>query len=681
MDTSGERIPQVDKLADKIAQLNIGAGSVEQHIHLHLTELKAHDESIEPDVKRLFDSLKERYQKRYEEKLSGRFEITLEVSESLDIHKLRPITEEFSTDASRGKAIEVISEVFGETGRLLITGNPGAGKTVLLLKLANDLLSRASLEKKEAFPIILNLAAWSEKHEHSSLPTSPGANFGNWVTRMLVSSYGLSEAFARRLLLEQRIVFLLDGLDELARNEEGATAAIKRAKCMASLNDYLRDGRKAVVCCRIKEFQELRKITGYGVPASAMVQVLDLSKEQVLKALQHARADKEIKHHASANNLLRIVGNENNANLLEVIRTPFYFTTAMEIFDNEIPLVEVHTNQRDAVENLLIEEFVRRKLVDESAAQIFPARKMKDWLKWLAQLMERKQYIIFELDDIQAGGFPRKRYFSYMDRVLLAFSIVLTIDIIGALFFTDLFFMLASIFLPVTVGVTACAIISVIVVAVLDSEYNRKGFIWLDKSKILSWHFGILVPSFWLMNIPFVYGSFSEFSIGLVISLFSSLAFVSYTLLKSYRNFNYLKTPYERMYKEFIFNLSYIGIMLSITLTSFAIGLIYSIFIFPVPEIGEAHILAKIVVFIMLLVIWSIVLTIIVVPYLSISTIIPTAFFQHLILRFCLYIQGMVPLRYATFLDYATSLRILEKDGGQWRFRHQHLQEYFAKLN
>ena len=40
-----------------------------------------------------------------------------------------------------------------------------------------------------------------------------------------------------------------------------------------------------------------------------------------------------------------------------------------------------------------------------------------------------------------------------------------------------------------------------------------------------------------------------------------------------------------------------------------------------------------------------------------------------------------MPLRYVEFLDYAArELRILEKDGGQWRFRHQNLQDYFVRM-
>ena len=68
-------------------------------------------------------------------------------------------------------------------------------------------------------------------------------------------------------------------------------------------------------------------------------------------------------------------------------------------------------------------------------------------------------------------------------------------------------------------------------------------------------------------------------------------------------------------------------------------------------------------------------------PFALVISLLNTAIFKHFILRFCLSVADVIPLRYAAFLDYAAKLRVLEKDGGQWRFRHQNLQEYFAKLN
>jgi hypothetical protein len=54
-----------------------------------------------------------------------------------------------------------------------------------------------------------------------------------------------------------------------------------------------------------------------------------------------------------------------------------------------------------------------------------------------------------------------------------------------------------------------------------------------------------------------------------------------------------------------------------------------------------------------------------------------TPIFRHMVLRICLRAESAMPLRYASFLNYGADLRLLERDGGQWRFRHHILQLYF----
>jgi hypothetical protein len=45
-----------------------------------------------------------------------------------------------------------------------------------------------------------------------------------------------------------------------------------------------------------------------------------------------------------------------------------------------------------------------------------------------------------------------------------------------------------------------------------------------------------------------------------------------------------------------------------------------------------------------------------------------TSIIKHLTLRLCLSLEGAMPLRYARFLDYATDLGILEREGGPVAF-------------
>ncbi len=53
---------------------------------------------------------------------------------------------------------------------------------------------------------------------------------------------------------------------------------------------------------------------------------------------------------------------------------------------------------------------------------------------------------------------------------------------------------------------------------------------------------------------------------------------------------------------------------------------------------------------------------------------------QHFILRFILKQSGAIPWNYAKFLDYATKLGFLKREGGRYRFIHESIQEYFAQI-
>ncbi|MEW6492389.1 MAG: hypothetical protein AB1589_07745 [Cyanobacteriota bacterium] len=53
---------------------------------------------------------------------------------------------------------------------------------------------------------------------------------------------------------------------------------------------------------------------------------------------------------------------------------------------------------------------------------------------------------------------------------------------------------------------------------------------------------------------------------------------------------------------------------------------------------------------------------------------------QHVILRWILKQNGAIPCNYAQFLDYATELGFLEREGGRYRFINDSVQEHFAQM-
>ena len=130
------------------------------------------------------------------------------------------------------------------TGRLVVLGRPGAGKTILLVRLVLDLLSQRP--EGGQVPVLLPLASWNAAEE----------DLRSWIARWLATARadltrpagpGTSKSLARALLDADLILPVLDGLDEIP--DELIGLAITR------INDAVRLGQGYVLAARTKPFR------------------------------------------------------------------------------------------------------------------------------------------------------------------------------------------------------------------------------------------------------------------------------------------------------------------------------------------------------------------------------------------------------------------------------------------
>ncbi|NEQ50642.1 MAG: NACHT domain-containing protein [Leptolyngbya sp. SIO3F4] len=156
-----------------------------------------------------------------------------------------------------------IIDVFDQTnisGKLLILGAPGAGKTTTLLELAEELAKRADVQNTNPIPVLLNLSSWK-----------PNKSLDQWLVSELKSKYGVRRKITQGFLDGYQLVPLLDGLDEVDTQWH--------EDCIHAINQFYEKYRPAniVVCCRRHDYEA----TQTKLQLNGAVYLNALDKEQI----------------------------------------------------------------------------------------------------------------------------------------------------------------------------------------------------------------------------------------------------------------------------------------------------------------------------------------------------------------------------------------------------------------
>lgn len=146
--------------------------------------------------------------------------------------------------------------------RLVITGAPGAGKTVLALALLLELTRQGG---REPVPVRLSLSGWN-----------PQVDFEDWLVQRLVQDYDREPQVARDLVAQRRILPILDGLDEMddALHPHTDVTTSRAAAGVERLDAYQNGtrGLPLVVTCRTDWYERLEQV-GRGVPDALRIEI------------------------------------------------------------------------------------------------------------------------------------------------------------------------------------------------------------------------------------------------------------------------------------------------------------------------------------------------------------------------------------------------------------------------
>ncbi|MFI5963442.1 NACHT and WD40 repeat domain-containing protein [Streptomyces asoensis] len=140
------------------------------------------------------------------------------------------------------------------SGRLVVLGEPGAGKTVLAVMFVLGLLkSRGS---GAAVPVLLSVSSWDPVSE----------SLDDWIVQSLATAYYNNRPEIPRRLLDRRLLLpVLDGLDEMPESA--------RRSAVRGINLACGDGRGVVVTCRSAEYEDV--IAG-GAPVLRRAPVVEV---------------------------------------------------------------------------------------------------------------------------------------------------------------------------------------------------------------------------------------------------------------------------------------------------------------------------------------------------------------------------------------------------------------------
>jgi hypothetical protein len=290
-------------------------------------------------------------------------------------------------------------DVFHELGgSLLILGEPGSGKTTMLLELTRDLLDIAELDESQPIPLVFNLSSWAQKRQPLL----------DWLVEEMNITYGVNKKFGRHWLAQNPVRLLLDGLDEVAEEY--------RSACVAVINQYRQDntlqahGQSDIaICSRTEEYKKLNS-------------QLKLMGAVVIQPLTLTQVDKYL---AAAGEPLAATRQaiQSDEVLQELALSPLALSIMTLAYRGKSP-TELTANTLKARRHHLFTAYVQRMLARRPLRGDYSTEQARQWLAWLAAGMVYGTQTIFYIEQMQPGRLPEYRHRRYTTYSGLAIALV-----------------------------------------------------------------------------------------------------------------------------------------------------------------------------------------------------------------------------------------------------------------
>ncbi|MBK8905723.1 MAG: NACHT domain-containing protein [Anaerolineaceae bacterium] len=280
----------------------------------------------------------------------------------------------FDTPLPIGTAITTVYDQ--AEGTLLVMGEPGAGKTTVLLQLVSDLLLRAEMDGRHPIPVVFSLASW-----RNNIP------LGDWMVNELANRYEVPRRLGQAWLKNGELLPLLDGLDEVEQEH--------RVACAQAINQFRQRylTLPTVVTCRIKDYE-------------ALATQLNLAQAIVLQPLNLEQIDQYLGSMGPRLAGLR-AALQTDATLRELAESPLMLSMMTLAYYRMPEQVALSLGDRKMGRTLLFDVYVERMVRYRGGESIYEPTQTVPWLSWLAQKMTQFNQTIFFLEYLQPNWLPR----------------------------------------------------------------------------------------------------------------------------------------------------------------------------------------------------------------------------------------------------------------------------------
>ena len=582
------------------------------------------------------------------------------------------------------------------SGKLLILGMPGAGKTIAIIRLAKHLLNACKNDFEAPIPLFLQLSTWNNEP------------IIDWI-KVGLNLYGVPDSKVDKLLVHLRFTPLLDGLDELDVN--------KHIDCLKAINIFIREesrlAERLVVSSRLDEYARCR---------------LKLQLHQSILIVP-VEADKLEQYFSDLGKRALYEQISENIDLKEIISTPIFLFVLISLCRDSLFVLpqSSFSHESNLYKSISTSESLRRNLFSIYVREALSREEeiwkrirepgineTKQWLSSLAKSMEPQSRSFFLIEGIQPSLLKRneERYYRGILSLLSAvFSIPGCILVVYFLStskktldscttenaFCGLVFssmnseiiligILMSIFLGVLLGLSTKEI-----APVESLRLSLRDFLnvlrhanlpeRLASAFIVNLRFPaelVAVGNNLRSNYPIWLSYIVRALGGLLLPVTLPFRIFSSKLRKVIFDLETRNTPNQAIWRN-TFNSFLSGFILS--LFGFFLGTFLGVIdydqtdpvfsSFPGTENGIEN-LTK----------YDISLGFVGLSVgLLLGLLLPgIASIQHLSLRITMWCFGYCPWNYKRFLDYASKKMLLQKVGGRYQFIHDLLRVYFAQL-